>query len=104
MDMIFDIKVVKVTDGDTIHVVADLGFKIHTTQIIRLKGVNCPEINTPEGQAAKAFTEQWLQIHQGKLMLDCHGQDKYAGRWLGTIQSFAGGTLQTALLLNQHAK
>lgn len=40
----------RVVDGDTIRVILDLGFKIHHLEILRLKGINAPEMNTDEGK------------------------------------------------------
>jgi len=41
-------KVIKVYDGDTITVLADLGFKVTIKQTIRLYGLNTPEIRGEE--------------------------------------------------------
>ena len=40
----------RVVDGDTIRLNIDLGFKIFHKEIIRLKGVDAPEIKTKEGK------------------------------------------------------
>jgi len=40
----------RVVDGDTIRVTIDLGFKTFHEEIIRLKGINAPEIKTDEGK------------------------------------------------------
>jgi micrococcal nuclease len=105
MDLRFNIRSVdRVTDGDTVHVTVDLGFKVHTTQIIRLAKINCPELETVEGNQAHTFTWTWLTEHEGQLILDCHGQDKYAGRWIGTITNKKGESLNQALIDAGHAK
>jgi hypothetical protein len=46
--------IVTVIDGDTIDVEVDHGFNVYTRQRIRLANVDCPEMGTPEGRAAKA--------------------------------------------------
>jgi micrococcal nuclease len=102
--MIFNITSVdKITDGDTVHVTVDLGFKISARVIVRLKDINCPEIATDAGRAAKSFTTAWLHNTSQLLKLHCHGQDKYAGRWLGDIQQ-AGRSLAHELVMADYAE
>ena len=48
----------RVVDGDTIRLNIDLGFKIFHKEIIRLKGVDAPEIKTKEGkESAKILSD-----------------------------------------------
>lgn len=49
-------QLIRVVDGDTLVVNVDLGFDqwFHNCRI-RLLGINAPELNTKEGQAAKAW-------------------------------------------------
>lgn len=42
----------RVVDGDTIHVILDLGFKIMHEEILRLKGINTSELNTNAGKSS----------------------------------------------------
>lgn len=53
-------KLVKVIDGDTVDLTVDLGFDTFRTVRVRLSGVNCPEMNTPDGQVAKLATINWF--------------------------------------------
>jgi endonuclease YncB( thermonuclease family) len=53
--------VLRVLDGDTIEAVIDLGFGITTTQTLRLRGIDCPELVSKEGKEAKAFVEDLLK-------------------------------------------
>ena len=50
-----------VIDGDTFWVVLDTGMRGISRQKLRLRGIDCPEIDTKEGQAAKAFVEKILK-------------------------------------------
>ena len=52
--------VVKVIDGDTLRVEVDLGLKAVTRQKLRLRGIDCPELDTAKGKEAKAFVEAAL--------------------------------------------
>ena len=51
----------KVIDGDTFWVVLDIGTREISRQKLRLRGIDCPEIDTKEGQAAKKFVESVLK-------------------------------------------
>jgi endonuclease YncB( thermonuclease family) len=69
-------RVLKVIDGDTIDIqimnydkinereyLHDTSYSgvLHATERLRLEGVDCPEMDTHEGERAKAFTEQFLK-------------------------------------------
>jgi len=51
----------RVIDGDTVKVEIDLGFNIRVRQTIRLKSIDCPELDTAEGKHAKKFVEDELE-------------------------------------------
>lgn len=77
-------KVLRIVDGDTIRLDLDLGWDIRLTRNARIIGVNSPEMNTPEGVAAKAFASTLLPV--GALVTFLSRQlDKY-GRPLGEIE------------------
>jgi len=100
-------KLIRVIDGDTIVVEIDLGFKIFTHQILRLKDIDTAEIFHPkspkereEGIKAKIFVEQFLK--DKKLLIKTHKTGKY-GRWLAEV--FADGeNLNQKLLLEGYQK
>ncbi|MBU0467608.1 MAG: hypothetical protein KKF78_11310 [Candidatus Omnitrophica bacterium] len=50
-------EVIKIVDGDTLDLDIDVGFRLKLEHRVRFRGINCPEISTPEGQKAKAFLE-----------------------------------------------
>ena len=51
----------RVIDGDTLWVNIDCGFDIWTDQRLRLRGIDTPEMDTPEGQRARRFVEAALR-------------------------------------------
>lgn len=51
----------KIIDGDTLIARVHLNFRMFITQKFRLRGIDCPEINTPEGKRAKRFVEERLK-------------------------------------------
>jgi endonuclease YncB( thermonuclease family) len=73
----------KIVDGDTLRVIVDLGFNVRTRQYIRLKGIDCPEIDTPQGLAAKKFVVQALQGLE-TITLKTVKSDKY-DRYLADV-------------------
>ena len=50
-------EVIKIVDGDTLDLEIDVGFKTKQEHRVRFRGINCPEIGTPQGKKAKKFVE-----------------------------------------------
>lgn len=102
-DREYPCEVLRVIDGDTLEVRLDLGLNVTLTDPARLYGVDCPELPTDQGKAAKAFAERWVSERDGfMLRAKGKGRDKF-GRLLGTITS-DGESLNAALLESGHAK
>jgi micrococcal nuclease len=89
----YDVKVIKVVDGDTVDVDINLGFGVTLTdERVRIMGIDTPESRTSDrvedlfGEAAKARLKE-LMKHGGKLITteDKHGEDMKGkfGRILG---------------------
>ena len=94
----YDVKVIKVVDGDTVDVDIDLGFGITLTdKRVRIMGIDTPESRTSDkvedlfGEAAKARLKQ-LMKSGGKLITteDKHGEDMKGkfGRVLGDFEVY----------------
>lgn len=49
-----------VIDADTIDVLIDLGFGVHTMQRLRLYGIDAPEMRTEAGKIAKEYVRSVL--------------------------------------------
>ena len=49
-----------VVDADTIDVLIDLGFGVHTMQRLRLYGIDAPEMKTEAGKVAKEYVKSVL--------------------------------------------
>jgi len=71
-------------DGDTLLVHIIVGCRIIRRQYLRLRGINCAERDTKEGQRAKVFVEKSLQelspSSKGivpSLLIRTHRTDKY---------------------------
>ncbi len=90
--------IVRVVDGDTVHVHLDLGINVAIDLTLRLYGINAPEMSTPEGVAAKAHLIELLQGGPGTttnfqpltIRTVKDRREKY-GRYLGTLIRTADG-------------
>jgi micrococcal nuclease len=86
---IYNIKLDRVVDGDTIDAIIDLGFNVSVKKRVRFMGVNTPESRTRDleekarGLAAKARVKELLE-GCNKIQLTSHGVGKY-GRCLGEL-------------------
>jgi endonuclease YncB( thermonuclease family) len=97
--------VVKVHDGDTLTVVADLGWRISLKTSVRLFGVNAPELDTPAGQASLNFVYALVQPGD-EVTLVSHkllGATEKYGRVLASVTLSDGRDLSTLLLQNDYA-
>lgn len=77
--------VTKVIDGDTLKVEIDIGFGDWHGETIRLKGIDCPEIDTPEGQSAKRFVERQLRNCEHIIVKSIQTRKEKWGRYLGDV-------------------
>ena len=57
-------------------VVLDIGMRAFSRQKLRLRGIDCPEMDTPEGKAAKKFVESLLR-DVPELIVLTRKNDKY---------------------------
>ncbi len=77
----------RAVDGDTGIFLIDLGYRITTTQVCRLYGIDTPELRGEEreaGLAAKAHLEQLIATRPLVVRSYRNPQDKY-GRYLLTV-------------------
>lgn len=94
--------VARVIDGDTLSVDIDLGFYTTIRTNLRLYGIDCPEMNTPEGKAAKIYTSMLLT--DPIVFVDTIKADKYGNRWDAIVyRRFDGATLNDLLVNAGHA-
>lgn len=84
MLFIYAAQVTHVIDGDTLELMIDLGFDVHKAHRIRLRGINTPERNTPEGDRAAAFVQERLKNCARVVVKTSRKIDMY-GRYIGDI-------------------
>lgn len=94
----YEATVAGIHDGDTLTLDIDLGLETTRRVIVRLYGLNAPELGTPEGATALAFVQDWIGSVAQPLVVDTvkDHREKY-GRYLATIQGPAG-SLNRALI------
>ena len=73
----------KVIDGDTLKVRFQLGFGQWHRETLRLRGLDCPELDTKEGVAAKTFVQAYIKEAQ-ILTVRSSRSDKY-DRYLADV-------------------
>ena len=109
----YDVKVIKVVDGDTVDVDIDLGFGVTLTdERVRIMGIDTPESRTRDkvedlfGEAAKARLKE-LMKDGGKLITteDRKGEDMKGkfGRILGDFRVADGRKVTEILIEEGHA-
>jgi micrococcal nuclease len=79
---IFSARLLKVVDGDTVSLNADLGFYINAEIRVRLAGVDVPSIDTKAGKKAAAFVI--ARLSHSSIIVESKRKDKY-GRYLAYI-------------------
>jgi endonuclease YncB( thermonuclease family) len=96
---------VRVVDGDTLAVQVDLPPDNETDKKLRLRGLDCPEMNTSAGKAAKRFVQEQIDAAE-EIIIVTSKVDKY-DRYLADVylRQRSGGEifLNNALLENGHA-
>jgi endonuclease YncB( thermonuclease family) len=79
----YQARVERVIDGDTLKVRLDLGFDTWNRQVLRLRGIDCPEMDTPAGEKAKSFVQSYLKDTEW-IIVRSSRSDKY-DRYLADV-------------------
>lgn len=108
-------RVLKVVDGDTLHVEIDLGMDVRHRTTVRLYGINAPEMGAPGGIDARIFVADWMlaNAHDSgngedwvRLTTIKDKREKY-GRYLANVYPWQVGdglSLNDSLLDLGHAQ
>jgi micrococcal nuclease len=87
----YPISAIRVIDGDTIEADVDLGFRIRQRQIIRLAGIDAPELRSKDAEERKdaqfsknSLTRLLVEWKPSEVVMHSTGLDKY-GRSLARI-------------------
>jgi len=98
-------EVIKIYDGDTITVVLDLGFGITKKEVIRLYGIDTPELrgeSRPQGLISRARLVELIEEHKDTLYIKTY-KDKAGkyGRMLGSIMYKDGDKSLNEMLVDE---
>lgn len=107
---LYNITILRVVDPDTLEVIIDLGFKMRLWQwSVRLDGIDCPEIHSPNSTEVTAAARIWQHVRQmvpansEATMESTTKPDKY-GRCLGRVILADGTCLNDHLVAKGYAK
>lgn len=97
---------VRVIDGDTIVVDIDHGMHVFTSQSLRLKDVDCPELyrgsdeEKAAGRAARAFVQEWLAARTGAwpLFVNTYKDRQSFNRYVADVWDVDGNSLAVAIV------
>jgi len=78
-------RVEKLVDGDTLKIDFFLGLGSRKGETIRLNHIDCPEINTPAGKAAKRFVASQLADCEFITVKSVRTRKEKWGRYLGDV-------------------
>ncbi|MEM9705579.1 MAG: thermonuclease family protein [Pseudomonadota bacterium] len=98
----------RVVDGDTVRATAQIWLDQEVSVLVRVAGVDAPEIFRPKCDAeralareAKAFVADF--VASGRITLRNIQRDKYGGRVVATVENENGEDLSSALSENGFA-
>lgn len=87
---VYQAKVVRVVDGDTIHAEVSLGFDHYQMMILRLFGINAPEKREQAGMASKLALAVQLPPTTPILIVSVKDRQEKFGRYLATVYTLDG--------------
>lgn len=99
---IYNATVLKVVDGDTVHLMVDLGCDVNVKMTCRLAGINAPEMSTDAGKAAREFLVELLQGQSIELHTVKDRKEKY-GRYLAHLILDDGTFAEDWMVRHGHA-
>jgi endonuclease YncB( thermonuclease family) len=101
-------EVLDVHDGDTYRLRVDLGFRCAVTIQCRLHGVDCPELNTPEGKEARHFAMNWLMPYYpeapGLVVIESYKDQRSFERWVCQVWLRDGRSVGDVLVAAGHGR
>src|SRR5213593_4303800 len=99
----YQAEVQRIVDGDTLHVRVDLGFDIRVDQILRLLGIDAPELRTASGREARDFLTSLLPIGTVVTVRTVKDRREKYGRYLATVLQ-GDVSINDTLIASGHAR
>lgn len=81
----YEARLIRWVDGDTADLDVDLGFHLSHAIRVRLFGVDCPELHTPEGKSALAFVLGIVPVGSAVEIVTVKDRTEKYGRYLASI-------------------
>ena len=107
MNWIVPATVVRVMDGDTVVVRADLGWRVQLETSVRIDGINAPEMSTPEGVKAHHFASMLIRPKDKVMIISKRllGATEKYGRTLADLTyGYPPASFAEAMVKAGHAK
>ncbi len=97
----------RIVDGDTLIVLVEVGFGIIMHDKLRLRGIDCPELGTPEGEKAKRYVTSLLPVGSAIVLKSHKTRTDTHGRFVADVffkvnQNNNDEIIQSGVYLNQH--
>ena len=97
----------RVIDGDTLLVIIEVGFRIKVYDKLRLRGIDCPELGTPEGEKAKRFVAELLPVGSVIILKSHKTRTDTYGRFVADVffktgENNCDNIIRDGIYLNQH--
>lgn len=90
-------KIDRIIDGDTYVLAVDLGFRVSLVITGRLRGVDCPELNTPAGVTARKYVADLIAA-QPDLVIQSYKDQQSFARWIVDVWLTDGRSLSDVLV------
>lgn len=93
--------VVRVIDGDTLSITAEIWLDLAVTSLVRIRGIDTPELRgaCPEEKAlALVAREKLAALAGGSVRLSHVARDKYGGRVVANVSAANGTDLAAAMI------
>ena len=103
----YEVEIVRVIDGDTVEADVDLGFRVHTQQILRLYQIDAPEmrgLSKAAGIESKSHLEQLLAAHEEITIRTLQDRTGKYGRYLAILLGRGGQNLNEQMVIDGYAK
>jgi micrococcal nuclease len=98
----YNARVIRIVDGDTVHLEVDLGFDVKRRDSFRLFGINAPEHGTAEGEAATAYLKTLIKVDDVIMLRTRKDKREKYGRYLAQL-AVAGIDVNANMIESGHA-
>jgi endonuclease YncB( thermonuclease family) len=95
-------EVIDVHDGDTYKLRVDLGFRCAVTIQCRLHAVDCPELNTPDGENARDYVVGLLFTPPVPIIIESYKDQRSFERWVCDVWLPSGASLADVIVASGH--